>query len=87
MTKHNLYPDEGCDKAKKLGYFGSCLECPFDECLEVGDVYTHLPRKQRRNENIMQDYHNGMTRKELAEKYRTSERTIRRAIDSFKRVK
>ena len=24
----------GCEKAEKLGFEGSCLNCPFEKCLE-----------------------------------------------------
>lgn len=27
-------PDVGCEKARKLGYGGPCLQCPLPACLE-----------------------------------------------------
>ena len=33
----NVPTDTGCEKARARGWFGKCLQCPFEECLQDSD--------------------------------------------------
>jgi hypothetical protein len=44
-----IHPDNGCAKAKAAGYFGKCIDCPFEQCFEDGGrVYAPRDVKTQR---------------------------------------
>jgi Mor family transcriptional regulator len=75
------YPDRGCVKAKMKGYDGKCLDCPFPQCLEDGDVpSTYQETITARNKEIRQLYETGWTVAEIAKQYSLSVRHTERII-------
>jgi len=73
-SRDGCYKDEGCE------FSGSCLNCPFPEC-----VYDHPGGKRRwirevRDRKIVQLFTMGSGIDELAEKFRVSRRTIQRSL-------
>lgn len=71
-------PDTGCTAARKFGYKGPCLECPFDTCVEDFKSATQKP-KHFRYFLINQDLLSGLSPASVREKYHVSLRTIYRA--------
>ena len=68
------YRDEGCDLAQ------SCLNCPFPRCVyEIPRGRQHF-LKGRRNQQILQQHHQGKDVKELAMSFGISQRTIQRVL-------
>ena len=76
LPEYRHYRDEGGEFA------GSCLNCPFQQC-----VYDQPRGKQRwmralRNKEIKRHYADGWKVDELAKLFRVSQRTIQRALKS-----
>mgnify|MGYP001243838987 CR=1 FL=1 len=68
------YFDTGCR------YSNSCLNCPLPICVyDDPDFFKNLI-KENRNKNILQDYEEGVSVKDLSLKYGVSIRTIQRAL-------
>jgi hypothetical protein len=70
------YRDEGCE------YAGSCLECPFPQCIYDEPRGRQRWLKKARDKKIRKLYGNGKKVKELAELFGVSQRTIQRALGS-----
>lgn len=72
--------DKGCKKAKKLGYYGPCLECTIEPCLE--DVVQGVSKaiRRSRDDKMLKAIRNGQSSKEVAVQFGVSKRTVERAI-------
>lgn len=68
------YRDTGCSLA------GSCLECPFPECIDGAPGGKRHYLKQQRNSEISRLYDTGKTSKDLSVLFNISRKTIQRAI-------
>jgi hypothetical protein len=73
----SYYADTGCDDAKKLGYYGPCLECPFEKCCEDNK---HFFKYTLRNREIYNFFLRGFKQREIAKIFRLSRLQIRRII-------
>jgi len=75
--------DSGCPEATAyLGCQSSCLDCPFEECIfEIKGGAVSL-RKRKRDAEIMEIARQGVSTKELSERFGLSKRTIIRVINS-----
>ncbi len=71
------YKDEGC------AYAQSCLSCPFPKCLYEGKGGGPKQYKKMRNKEIKKLSRSGQKVKELAQRFKISERTIRRALKAW----
>ena len=76
------YRDEGCELA------GSCLNCPFPQCIYDEPGGRQRLRKSMRNKEINRLFtREGKSVKELAYIFGVSQRTIQRALkDSLKKI-
>jgi hypothetical protein len=72
------YRDEGCE------YAGSCLQCPFPQCLYEQPRGRQRWMKGRRNREISRLFSGGQKIKELALMFGVSQRTIQRALKDNK---
>lgn len=72
------YKDRGCNKAKAVGYSGTCLACPLPECLK--DTLNKRYKLTPRNNEIKRLYKSGIKTCELAEKFNLSVREIKRVL-------
>ncbi len=71
------YRDEGCELA------GSCLDCPFDECIyDKPGGKRRWKQKERAAEMVRLFTEEGKTINELAEMFGVSKRTVQRALKS-----
>lgn len=78
---HTLqYKDKGCEKAKRLGYYGPCLDCIFDPCLEDGFRSAQKTKKKTRNDKMLKAIRHGKSVKEIAEEFGICTRTVNRVI-------
>lgn len=75
-----FYADTGCSKAKNMDYHGPCLECPFEECLELIDGIKYA--YYRRDREILNLWAAGMDCQEIAKSFNLSVRTILRIVRS-----
>ena len=81
MTKRFTYPDEGCSKARNKGYFGPCLECPLDECLEMECIIiARIKRRRAKHEEIRERFSKGESKADLAIAFGVSQKTVSRAV-------
>lgn len=71
------YRDEGCE------YAGSCLACPFPQCLYDEPRGRQRWLKGRRNKEINRLFSSGWKIKELAMLFGVSHRTIQRAVKGW----
>ena len=68
-----FYEDKGCYWARKQGYIGKCIACPFPECLE--EIHQRGGLKKR-NERIQELHKQGKTQVAIAKMYNLSIETI-----------
>ncbi len=69
------YKDEGCDLA------GSCLKCPYEECIyDKPGGKRHWMKEERSAEMIRLYLREGRTVRELADIFGVSKRTVQRAL-------
>jgi hypothetical protein len=68
------YRDEGCE------YAGSCLACPFPQCLYDEPRGRQQWLKDRRNKEIKRLFTDGWKISELSPLFGVSQRTIQRAL-------
>ena len=74
--------DTGCSRAKELGYTGTCLECPFPECIEVDlDFSPTRFKRSWRNEEIRRKWKQGESPKDIAKKFDIDMRTVLRVVE------
>ena len=66
--------DKGCDLAP------SCLDCPFDRCLEDDPRARQNLLRQRRNRTISELRDEGKDSREIARLLGISQRTVQRAM-------
>lgn len=85
MTQGTVtHRDVGCAKAKKLGYNGPCLECPFEKCLETLDVIRKkIPVSAYPEIRGLREQ--GKSIKEIAERFNASIKTIYRILGEYDR--
>ena len=76
--------DRGCSRAKKLGYMGKCVECPFKECLE-DEVKKHQTNVKQCYKKVIVALAGGKSRSEIKAKYHISDKTLLYILD--KRIK
>ena len=75
LPEHVGYKDEGCDLA------GSCLNCPYEECIyDKPGGKRHWMKEERSAEMIRLHTEEGKAVKELADMYGVSKRTVQRAL-------
>jgi len=75
LPEHIGYKDEGCDLA------GSCLNCPYEECIYDKPGGKRRWKKQERSAEIIRLHtEEGKAVKELAVIYGISKRTVQRAL-------
>lgn len=68
------YEDRGCDLAP------SCLDCPFDRCLEDEPDARQKLLRDRRNRTIKDMHREGRSSREIARLLGVSPRTVQRAV-------
>lgn len=75
----HTYKDEGCRKARELGYHGPYLECTIDPCLE--DIYGAVSKvkKQVRDSEILEAIKDDKSTKDVARQFGVCQRTVQRA--------
>lgn len=73
--------DTGCDRAKALGYFGRCIECPFPCCMESNGqgkgIQTNI---LQRNAEIIRMRGEKISQVELARRFGLNRRTIQKIL-------
>jgi len=74
------YRDEGCELAP------SCLNCPFPYCIEDMPRGRQRQRKEIRSREIFRCYTRGEGVKQIAQRFRVSERTVQRALKERQKV-
>lgn len=72
--------DIGCKSAKRLGYDGPCVDCPFPKCLENGFRGSAKAIKWARDNKMIKTKQGGMSAKEVAKQFGVCERTVSRAM-------
>jgi len=83
LPEENLlehYRDEGCELAP------SCLNCPFPSCMEDMPRGRQRQRKEMRNREIFRSYTQGEGVKQIAQRFRVSQRTVQRALKERQKV-
>ena len=82
LPEHIRYKDEGCDLA------GSCLNCPYEECIfDKPGGKRHWMKEERSAEIIRLHLREGKTVKELADIFGVSKRTVQRALKSERELR
>lgn len=84
MKTKDHYPDNGCHQAKKAGYMGSCVACPFRECLEI-DPSVIFSGKAKRNAEIRRLRQDGATISVLSLQFNLSQRQIQRITEASRK--
>ncbi len=74
------YQDEGCELAP------SCLNCPLPYCVEDMPRGRQRQRKEIRNREIFRSYTQGEGVKQIAQRFRVSQRTVQRALKERQKV-
>ena len=72
--------DRGCKGAKRLGYDGPCVGCPFPKCLEDGLRGSAKAIQWARDNNMAKAIQSGKSTKEVAEQFGVTQRTVERAV-------
>ncbi len=72
------FKDSGCR------FSSSCLNCPIEICIYDDPAIVRNLEKSIRDKNIIKDRAEGLSNKQIAEKYNISVRTVHR---SFKTIK
>jgi hypothetical protein len=80
LPEYCSYKDEGCE------YAGSCLECPFPQCLYDEPRGRQHWLKELRNKEIIRLCKAGRKVSELANIFDVSKRTVQRALRKEGRV-
>jgi len=81
VKREPRHVDRGCKRARELGYYGLCLECPFPKCLEEPGNSVETARKDIRNREIIKLLRDGKTKKEIAEIFGLSRITVNGIIE------
>ena len=74
------FSDKGCQEAKRKGYNGRCVDCPFPYCL---DEYRFTPsqiKRMERKAQIIQMIREGETKESIAQKLHICVRTVERDL-------
>lgn len=81
--KGNFKPsqkDNGCKKAKAIGYSGSCLDCSIDPCLEDPVHFHKQTSKYIRNIEIRNRWKDGASIEQLIDDFGLCRRQIQRIV-------
>ena len=73
-AKEPTFPDNGCEQSP------SCLICPLDFCKH--DVSIDLQRRYTRDVQVLDAFYDGLSTKELSEKFGLHIKNIQRIIVS-----
>ena len=84
LNKLNLKNDEINFKDSGCRFSASCLNCPIEICIYDNPSLVRNLEKNRRDENIIKDRAQGLSNKQISEKYNISIRTVHRAFKKFK---